>query len=125
MLLSRQLTILSLNEEVAIGLGQNIVITKTFLFVIITILAGTAVALIGNLAFVGLMIPHMVRAFTGTDYRFIIPMCALFGGIFMLFADTVARTINAPFETPIIAIVAILGLPFFLVIVRKGGYFSL
>lgn len=118
---SRQLTVLSLNEEVAIGLGQKIMIVKTILFVIVIILAGTAVALAGNLVFIGLMIPHITRAIVGTDYRFIIPMSVLVGATFMLFADTVARTINAPYETPIIAVLAILGLPFFLFIVRKGG----
>lgn len=118
---SRQLTVLSLNEEVAIGLGQKIMIVKTILFVIVIILAGTAVALAGNLVFIGLMIPHITRAIVGTDYRFIIPMSVLVGATFMLFADTVARTIHAPYETPIIAVLAILGLPFFLFIVRKGG----
>lgn len=121
MIFSRQLTILSLNEEIAIGLGQKVAVIKTILFVIIIILAGTAVALVGNIAFIGLMIPHIVRASVGTDYRYIIPMSAITGATFMLFADTIARTINAPYETPVIAIVAMLGLPFFLFIVRKGG----
>ena len=71
--------------------------------------------------FVGLLVPHIVRAIVGPDYRFIIPSSALIGGTFMLLADTVARTVNAPYETPIIAVVAVLGLPFFLIIVRKGG----
>nr|WP_117156454.1 iron ABC transporter permease [Paraliobacillus quinghaiensis] len=121
LLLARQLTILSLNEEVAIGLGQNITRVKYMLFLIIVLLAGTSVALVGNLAFVGLMIPHIVRRVTGTDYRFVLPMSAILGGTFMLLADTLARTINAPFETPVVAIVSILGLPFFLLIVQKGG----
>ncbi|TQS75933.1 iron ABC transporter permease [Ornithinibacillus gellani] len=119
--LAKQLTILSLNEEVAIGLGQNTAMIKTILFLVVIILAGTAVALVGNIAFVGLMIPHIVRAIIGTDYRSVIPMSAIVGAIFMLFADTIARTLNAPFETPIIAVAAILGLPFFLMIVRKGS----
>lgn len=118
---SRQLTILSLNEEVAVGLGQNIARIKIVLFIIIIILAGSSVALIGNMAFIGLMIPHIVRAIVGTDYRFILPMSAVIGASFMLLADTMARTINAPYETPVMAIVAVLGLPFFLIIVRKGG----
>ena len=120
-ILSKQLTILSLNEEVAIGLGQKVKWIKAILFFVILMLAGTAVALVGNLAFIGLMIPHIVRAIVGTDYRFIIPMSIIIGAIFMLFADTIARTINAPYETPMIAVVAILGLPFFLFIVRRGG----
>ncbi|PGY10658.1 iron ABC transporter permease [Bacillus sp. AFS031507] len=119
--LSRQLTILSLNEEVAVGLGQKTTQIKTILFIVIILLAGASVALVGNMAFIGLMVPHLVRAIVGTDYRFIIPMSAISGATFMLFADTLGRTINAPYETPIIAIMAVMGLPFFLVIVRKGG----
>lgn len=121
LLLSRQLSILSLSEEAAIGLGQNTDRTKALLFVVITALAGAAVALAGNMAFVGLLVPHIVRAIVGVDYRHIIPMSAVAGAIFMLFADLLGRTINAPFETPVAAIVAMLGLPFFLIIVRKGG----
>ncbi|PKG24208.1 FecCD family ABC transporter permease [Niallia nealsonii] len=119
--LSRQLTILSLSEEVAVGLGQKTKYVKIILFIVITILAGASVALVGNMAFIGLMIPHIVRAIVGTDYRYIIPMSAIFGGTFMLAADTLGRIINAPYETPIAAIVAMLGLPFFLLIVNKGG----
>lgn len=121
LLLSRQLTVLSLNEEVAVGLGQNTTRIKIALLVLIVLLAGISVALVGNIAFLGLMVPHIVRSMTGTDYRFILPMSAITGAAFMLFADTVGRTINAPYETPVVAIVAILGLPFFLIIVRKGG----
>lgn len=119
--LSRQLTILSLSEEVAVGLGQKTVQIKAILFIVIILLAGASVALVGNMAFIGLMIPHIVRAIVGTDYRFILPMSAITGASFMLFADTLGRTINAPYETPVAAIVAMIGLPFFLIIVRKGG----
>ncbi|WP_099360622.1 FecCD family ABC transporter permease [Fredinandcohnia onubensis] len=119
--LSRQLTILSLNEEIAIGLGQKILLIKVLLFVIVIMLAGASVALVGNLTFLGLMIPHFVRAIVGTDYRYILPMSAVAGATFMVFADTLGRNLNAPFETPVPAIVAILGLPFFLFIVHKGG----
>jgi iron complex transport system permease protein len=119
--LSRQLTILSLNEEVAVGLGQRTAFVKTILFIVIILLAGAAVALVGNMVFIGLMIPHIVRVITGTDYRFILPVSTLLGASFLLLADTLGRTINAPYETPVAAIVAIMGLPFFLFIVHKGG----
>ncbi|PEJ59573.1 iron ABC transporter [Bacillus sp. AFS002410] len=119
--LARQLTILSLNEEVAIGLGQNTTRIKIILFIVIVLLAGAAVALVGNMAFLGLMVPHIVRGFVGTDYRSIIPMSAIFGATFLLLADTLGRTINIPYETPVAAIVAMIGLPFFLMIVHKGG----
>ncbi|WP_102273502.1 FecCD family ABC transporter permease [Cytobacillus massiliigabonensis] len=118
---SRQLTILSLNEEVAVGLGQKTLQVKIVLFIVIILLAGAAVALVGNMVFIGLMVPHIVRAIVGTDYRFIIPMSAIIGASFMLLADTLGRTIHSPYETPIVAIIAMIGLPFFLFIVHKGG----
>jgi iron complex transport system permease protein len=119
--LSRQLTILSLSEEVAVGLGQKTTLVKLILFIAIILLAGASVALVGNMAFIGLMVPHIVRMIVGTDYRFVLPMSALFGASFMLLADTIGRTINAPYETPIYAVISMLGLPFFLFIVHKGG----
>lgn len=118
---SRQLTILSLNEEVAVGLGQNTAVIKGIMMFVVVILAGSAVALVGNLAFVGLMVPHIVRAIVGTDYRFVLPMSAIIGGWFMVIADFAGRLINAPYETPVVAIISIMGLPFFLLLVRKGG----
>ncbi|VDH00307.1 Iron-uptake system permease protein FeuB [Lysinibacillus sphaericus] len=121
LILSKQLTLLSLNEEVAVGLGQHTFRIKMILFILTILLAGSAVALVGNLAFVGLMIPHIVRAIVGTDYRFILPMSAVVGGAFMLLADTLGRTMNAPYETPVASLVAVMGLPFFLIILRKGG----
>lgn len=121
LILSRQLTILSLNEEVAASLGQNTKYIKIVLLLLIIILAGASVALVGSMAFIGLMIPHIVRFIVGTDYRFVLPMSAICGATFMLLADTVGRTIYAPYETPVAAIVAMLGLPFFLLIVHKGG----
>jgi iron complex transport system permease protein len=118
---SRQLTILSLSEEVAVGLGQRTTLIKVVLFIVIVLLAGSSVALVGNMAFIGLMVPHIVRMIVGTDYRFVLPMSAVFGASFMLLADTIGRTINPPYETPIYAIISLLGLPFFLFIVHKGG----
>ena len=121
MSLSRQLTILCLNEEAAVGLGQKTTQVKVILFVVIILLAGASVALVGNMAFIGLMIPHIVRAIVGTDYRYIIPMSAVLGATFMLLADTLGRTMYSPYETPVFAIVSLIGLPFFLIIVHKGG----
>lgn len=118
--LSKALTILSLNEEAAVGLGLRTAHVKIALYIVIVLLAGAAVALVGNMAFIGLMIPHMVRAMFGTDYRVVIPMSAVWGAFLMLLADTLGRTLYAPFETPVVAIITVLGLPFFLFTVRKG-----
>jgi iron complex transport system permease protein len=119
--MSRQVTILSLSEEVAVGLGQNVNRIKRLLLFVVILLAGASVALVGNLVFVGLIVPHLVRGFVGTDYRYVVPMSALFGGAFMVLADLAARTVSAPYETPLVAIAAMIGLPMFLWIVRKGG----
>lgn len=121
LVLSNQVNILSLSDDVAVGLGQKLFLMKAVLFILVVVLTGAAVALVGNMAFVGLMIPHIVRRFAGTDYRNIVAFSAVVGAIFMLLADLLGRTINAPYETPVVAIVAMLGLPFFLFVVRRGG----
>lgn len=119
--LSRQLTILSQSEDVAVGLGQKTTTVKILLFVVVTLLAGASVALASNLVFIGLMIPHIAYLVVGRDYRFVIPISAVFGAALMLFADTLGRIISAPYETPVVAIISVIGLPFFLFIVHKGG----
>ncbi|WP_124726949.1 FecCD family ABC transporter permease [Staphylospora marina] len=118
---SRGITILSFGEEVAKGLGQRTFLTKALLMLIVLVLAGAAVSIVGPISFVGLMVPHIVRMLVGTDYRWIIPCSAVFGGLFMVMADTVARLVNAPYETPVGAVVSIVGIPFFLYLARKGG----
>lgn len=118
---SKPLTVLSLNEEVAKGLGQKTKKIKVILMFVVIVLAGTAVALIGNLSFVGLFIPHIVRKIVGADYRSIIPMSIIIGGAFMVFTDFISRIIIAPLELPIVALVSVIGFLFFLVLVKKGG----
>ncbi|MED5074939.1 iron ABC transporter permease, partial [Anoxybacillus geothermalis] len=120
-LYARPLTILSLSEEVAVGVGQKTAAVKTALFLAVFLLTGASVAIAGNITFIGLMIPHLVRAIAGADYRFVIPLSAAIGASAMVMADTAARTIYAPFETPVAAIIAVIGLPFFLFVVRKKG----
>jgi iron complex transport system permease protein len=118
---SKKLTILSFGENIAKGLGERTTMTKVILMAVVLVLAGISVSLVGALAFVGLMVPHMVRFLVGTDYRWIIPCSAVFGSILLVLSDTAARMINAPFETPIGAIVAIVGIPFFLYLARREG----
>lgn len=118
---SRPLTILSFGEEVAKGLGQRTALTKVILTILVLLLAGAAVSLVGSIAFVGLIAPHIVRFLVGTDYRWIIPCSALMGSVLLVLADTTARMVNAPFETPMGAVVSLLGVPFFLYLARKGG----
>ncbi|SDO42492.1 iron complex transport system permease protein [Streptococcus equinus] len=121
-LLAHQLTILGLNETVAKSLGQRTLTVTISLLSIVLILSAAAVALVGSLAFVGLIIPHFIKMFVARDYRIILPLTAFAGSTFMLWVDLVCRTINPPAETPLSAIISIVGLPCFLWLVRKGEH---
>ncbi|UBH08763.1 FecCD family ABC transporter permease [Macrococcus armenti] len=115
---SRQLTVLNIGDEMASGLGVNISRARLIFSMLTMILAGIAVALAGSLAFVGLMIPHIARMLVGVDYRRLLPFTTILGGIFVVWADIIARKLG---ESPVGAIVSIIGVPFFIYLVRKGG----
>lgn len=85
------------------------------------VLAGVAVAMVGQIAFVGLMVPHIVRFLVGTDYARVIPLTAVLGGLLVLVADTLARMMG---ESPVGAIISFIGVPYFLYLVKKGGRFT-
>lgn len=118
-LLSRSITVLSLGEELAVGLGQRTGLVKLLAMIIVLVLAGVAVSAVGAVGFIGLVIPHVVRALVGVDYRWIIPCSAILGSLLMVFADIAARMIHPPYETPVGALIALIGVPFFLYLVRK------
>lgn len=120
-MLSRGLTILSFGEDVAKGLGQRTILLKSILMIIVLLLAGASVSIVGSIAFVGLMIPQICKLIVGSDYRLIIPCSAVLGSVLLVLADTAARTVNVPYETPIGAIVAIIGFPCFLYLTRRVG----
>ncbi|OZI12587.1 ferrichrome ABC transporter permease [Bacillaceae bacterium SAS-127] len=121
MMLSRSITILSLGEEIAVGLGEKTGRVKLLSMIIILILAGAAVSVVGAVSFVGLIVPHLTRRLVGYDYRWIIPTSAMLGALLVVLADLGARIINRPYEIPIGALIALLGVPFFLYLARKGG----
>lgn len=118
LLISKQLTILNLGESLAKGLGQNVSVIRGISMILSMILAGVAVAMVGQIAFVGLMVPHIVRFIIGTDYSKVIPLTALFGGILVLIADMLARLLG---EAPVGAIISFIGVPYFLYLVKKEG----
>lgn len=120
-IMSKQLTILNLGETLARGLGQNVAFTRGITLVLSMVLAGIAVAMVGQIAFVGLMVPHIVRYLVGTDYARVVPLTAVVGGLLMLVADTVARMLG---EAPVGAIISFIGVPYFLYLVKRGGRFS-
>ena len=118
-LFSHQLTILSLNETVAKNLGQRTALMTMVLLGIVLLLSAAAVALVGSLSFVGLIIPHFIRMFTGKNYKMLLPLTAFAGASFLIWVDLVCRSINPPAETPISAVISIIGLPCFLRLIRK------
>lgn len=119
LMLSRSITLLSLGRDVAAGLGQRTRVVQTAGLILVVILAGAAVSTVGPVAFVGLIIPHITRYLVGVDYRWIIPCSAVLGSLLIIFADIAARLINAPYETPIGALIAVIGVPFFIYLASK------
>jgi iron complex transport system permease protein len=119
--ISKSITVLSLGEDIAVGLGQNNLYIKALGIFSILILTGAAVSVAGAVGFVGLIVPHITRFIMGTDYRWIIPTSALFGSLLLVLSDVVSRLVNAPFETPVGAITSIIGVPFFLYLARGNG----
>lgn len=118
---ARAITITSLGEDVAAGLGQKTKAVRLLSMFSVVLLTGTAVALVGKIAFVGLVIPHIVRFLVGEDYRFIIPSSLVVGACFLSFCDLISRYLNYPFETPIGVVTSIIGVPFFLYLIRTRG----
>jgi len=121
-ILSVRLSVLALGEESAAGLGVNIWAVRLTGIGVVLILAGASVSLVGGISFLGLIVPHIARFLAGEDYRRLLPVSALLGAILLVLADIAARSINAPFDTPIGALVSAIGVPFFLVLTyRKKG----
>lgn len=119
--MSNSVTVMSLGEDTAVSLGQRTRIVKVLSMLSVAILTGTAVALVGKIAFVGLVVPHLVRMLVSVDYRYIIPCSAVMGAFFLTACDVISRYINFPFETPIGVVTALIGVPYFLYLIRKKG----
>ena len=119
MIMAPKITILSLGEEVAIGLGQRTNLVRLVSLIIVIALTGASVSVAGNIVFVGLIVPQIIRGFIGADYKYIIPLSMLFGSVLLVYSDILARMINPPYETPIGSLTALLGVPIFIYLVRK------
>lgn len=121
LLISKSITILSLGEEVSINLGQRTKLVKVMSILSVIFLTGTAVALVGKVGFVGLIIPHITRFIIGVDYKWILPCAGVIGGVFLALCDVLSRFVNYPFETPIGVVTSLIGIPFFLYLIRTRG----
>jgi ABC-type Fe3+-siderophore transport system permease subunit len=118
---SPALNLLGLGEDVARGLGQRIWLARLVGLAAITLLAGAATAACGPIAFVGLVVPHAVRAFTGPDHRWLIPCAGLAGAVLLLVADVLGRVVARPGELQVGIVLALVGAPFFIALVRRRG----
>lgn len=116
--IGRQVTALSLGDDVARGLGMRTGWVKALAALAVVLLAGGSVAVAGPIGFVGLVIPHVVRMFSGPDYRWILPYGMLVGAVFLVLADVAARLVLRPAELPVGAATALIGGPVFIYLVR-------
>lgn len=121
--LAKPLNILSLGDDYARSLGLNVPLTRFFLLVLSSIMAGLVVSFAGLLSFIGLIVPHICRTLFGSDARYLLPTSALLGASFVLICDIIGRLIAAPYELPAGIIMAFIGGPFFmyLLLKKKGG----
>ena len=117
---SKLLNTLQLGDEVAKSLGTRVEATRFFLVTLAALLAASAVSVAGMLTFVGLIVPHMMRLIVGSDFNYLLPSSALFGGILLILADTVARTAFSPIEVPVGVFMSFIGAPFFLYLLKRG-----
>lgn len=117
---ARSLNLLMLGERDAFDLGVEVGRVRIVVFVVASLLVGSAVAASGSVGYVGLVVPHLARLSLGSDNRISIPAAALGGALFVIVADTVARTIIAPRELPVGAITALIGAPLFIYLLRRA-----
>jgi len=117
---ARLLNTLALGDDLARGLGRRTTVDRLVIGLAIVLLAGTATALAGPIAFVGLIVPHGVRALVGSDYSRVLPLSAVFGGLLTVSADTVGRVVLPPTEVQVGIMTAVVGVPTFLYLIRRG-----
>ena len=118
---SRHLNLIVGGEESALQMGVEVELLKWISFLGISLIIGIAVSFSGIIGFVGLIVPHLMRMILGSDHRLLIPASSLGGAVFLIAADTLARTIISPSELPVGVITAFLGAPFFIYLLKSRG----
>lgn len=119
LLMGHQLNVLNLGDDTARALGMHTGRIRLISSVIVVLITGAAVAVAGPIGFVGLAIPHMVRAVVGIDYRWVLPYSFVYGGIFLVLADIVGRVITRPAELQAGIVTAFVGVPFLIYLARQ------
>jgi iron complex transport system permease protein len=118
--LARALNLLGIGEETASYLGTDVERVKKIAFGVASLITAAGVAVAGIIGFVGLIVPHAIRLLVGSDQRVLLPLSFMAGAAFLCLADLAARLILAPSEIPIGIITAFLGVPLFLVLLRRS-----
>ncbi|AMA62151.1 MAG: FecCD family ABC transporter permease [Kurthia gibsonii] len=113
--------VLGLSEKTIRSIGFPLMRVRWTVLFISIYLASVATAIVGSIAFIGLLVPHISRLLVGSDYRFLLPFSALFGAALLLVADTIGRTIIPPYEITASVIMALIGGPFLILLIRKFG----
>ncbi|MDF9276785.1 iron chelate uptake ABC transporter family permease subunit [Arthrobacter sp. EH-1B-1] len=119
LLTGKVLNSLSLGDDIARGLGQNVTLARALTALGVVVLCGAATAAAGPIGFIGLVIPHMVRSFTGPDYRWILPFSMMLAPVLLLSADILGRVILPPGEVQVGILTAVIGAPVFIWLVRR------
>ncbi len=122
LLMANPLNALLMGERTATSLGVNVPLCTKILIFTTALMTAVAVAVCGTIGFVGLVVPHVVRALVGSNHRRVVPLSILLGGIFMIWVDVAARMLDAPNEIPVGILTALLGAPFFLWLVKARKY---
>ena len=117
----RQWNVLAAGEAVAVGAGISVRRLQLISVMCVVLLAGAAVAMAGNIVFIGLIVPHLARRLAGPEQRHWLPLAALLGAALLLVADVMSRTLIPPREVPIGVMTALLGAPVFMALVRRQG----
>lgn len=115
----KELNLMLLGDKSAKSLGVDLEKIRKILLFLVSLITAIAVSVSGVIGFVGLIVPHIMRIIIGPDHKYLLPASALAGAIFLICTDTLARTILAPVELPVGIITALLGVPFFLFILKK------
>lgn len=116
----RDINIMVTGEDAAKSLGVDVERVKKMMFLLSSIIVASVVSVSGIIGFVGLIIPHMARIITGSDYKKLIPFCSVFGAAFVVLSDTAARTLLSPVELPVGAITSLFGAPYFIYLLYKS-----
>lgn len=119
LLLAGSLNVMALGDDSAKSLGQRMLLIRGLSVIAVVFLAGSSVATAGPIAFIGLIVPHLCRALVGNDYRWLLPYCALTGGLLLVCADLVSRFILMPKEVPVGVATALIGVPFLIHVARR------